>query len=206
MVKIEKLEGRKYVHHCGGSLLNKNHVMTAAHCLENIDKKDLRLLLGTDDIQDTAEGQPFQKVRKAERTYLHPKYSSTLVYFDVAIIKLSEEVVFSAGIQPICLPETPDEDVDSRKYYAATLTGWGTTSRDVSSTTSKLRFTRLTIFPQAFCNQSYNVGGRLGASIKVSMPQLFEDNIFCAGFEVSDNCITCLLIDFHFLRMILGRW
>ena len=158
--------------------------MTAAHCLENIDIKDLRLLLGTDDIEDT-DGQFFRKVRKVQKSHIYPKYDGVTVYFDVALIKLNEEVELSAGIHPICLPEESIDDLDKRSNDLATLTGWGTPNRDDPTASSKLRLTRLAIFPQTYCNQSYDVGGRIGARIKVSMPQLFQDNVFCAGYEVS---------------------
>ena len=184
MVKIERKRGARHIHHCGASLLNDKFVLTAAHCLENVDTSTLYLLLGVDDISIEPSDQFYRKERKIVRSFIHPDYDTNHVYYDIALIEMDQAVEFDAGVHPICLPEEATRDVDKRRNDLATLTGWGTSSRSDEEASSKLRVTQLSIFSQSYCNQSYNTDGFIGDRIRNNLPKLFQSSIFCAGYEV----------------------
>ena len=50
---------------------------------------------------------------------------------------------------------------------------------------TKLRFTRLNIYAQSYCNESYTTGGRIGERIDEAIPKKFQPDLLCAGYEVN---------------------
>ena len=181
MVSITRDTSSGIENHCSGTVINKKFVLTAAHCFDNINTNSLGLLFGSDDIND--EDQFYRVERDIRRTFIHPKYDERYHYFDLALIEVEIELEYSAGIQPICLPEKAVLDVDSRQNDGVTLTSYGKESREDSGN-SRLRFAQLNIYAQRFCNESYTTGGRLAGRIDSTLPRKFESNLLCAGYRV----------------------
>ena len=188
MVSITRDTSSGIKNHCSGTVINKKFVLTAAHCLSQININSLGLLFGSDDIQD--EDQFYRVERDIKRTFIHPKYDDRYHYFDLALIEAEDELEYSAGIQPVCLPEKAVLDVDSRQNDGVTLTGYGKESRDDIGD-SQLRFAQLTIYAQRFCNESYTTGGRLAGRIEQALPRKFESNLLCAGYRVRLQFLFC---------------
>ena len=60
--------------------------------------------------------------RNLSSIHLHPGYNNQSFEFDAALILLSEPVGFHRNIQPICLYNSPKNDLTGRRV---TATGWG---------------------------------------------------------------------------------
>ena len=76
---------------------------------------------------------------------VHPKYDEVSSYYDVAILETSP-VTFSKFISPVCLPETPSDNIDKYDNYSVELIGWGQTDLH-SKTSDKLKRVSLKIYP-----------------------------------------------------------
>jgi len=87
----------------GGTLVNRNYVISAAHCFVSVkDISKLILFLGDHDSSLTNEVTSI--TRKVSYVISHPAYDETTQWNDIAIVKLSTPVQYQWNIRPICLP------------------------------------------------------------------------------------------------------
>ena len=104
-------------------MINKNFVLTAAHCIENnkFSPLDLRLIFGTTNINNTDERG--RRERNVLKIFIHPKYNSDFHYYDVGLILLDQQVKYSDYIRPICLPSNSTTNLEIRSDQTAQLIG-----------------------------------------------------------------------------------
>merc|ERR1712154_157148 len=117
---LQACQGRRCAM-CGATLINKKYAITAMHCLpDGFD--NLQLVLGEHNIKQAAE----QHAKTIGVTAIKRNdYDERTTTNDIAILKLSEEVVFNDHIQPACLPSNKAEQYVDQ---SAVVSGWGTTS------------------------------------------------------------------------------
>ena len=183
MTSIQAKKNNDYFHICGGSVINKNFVLSAAHCFESFQQSDMKCVFGTSDLSySTPERQEIE----IEEIIKHPKYKKGTSYYDMALIKLTQDLEFSDSISPICIPELATQDANHRAHDATTLTGWGATESKGQSS-SILRQGQLTIFDTEYCNASRIGLDRHGNMIAESnlVPDLFQSSVLCAGKVLS---------------------
>ncbi|XP_058812771.1 serine protease 1 [Topomyia yanbarensis] len=108
--------------HCGASLVTKDYVLTAAHCVRRLKRQKIRVILGDHDQFITSETQAIQRAVTA--IIRHRSFDQNSYNHDIALLKLRKPVEFSKTIKPVCLPK----DRTDFAGKTGTVVGWGRTS------------------------------------------------------------------------------
>src|ERR671912_913295 len=99
---------------CGGTLIDKDSVLTAAHCLVNAKPDKLQVVVGR-----TALNQDRGLLRSVSRRFIHPRYNGN--GYDAAVLKLSRPV---KGIKPIKLATAKQNNLE-KPAHILRVAGWG---------------------------------------------------------------------------------
>lgn len=154
---------------CGGTLIDRNGVLTAAHCL--VGAKRVDLVVGRTVIS-RHQGQ----VRSAKNWFSHPDFNLNRNFsYDAAVLKLNAPV---RNISPIRL-STAGQNGLERPGRTLKVAGWGTT-REGGSTTDRMREVSVPVVGDA--------GARNAYATQSSDLRFFPELMVAAGTGNKDSC------------------
>uniref|UniRef100_A0A8W7PWC6 Peptidase S1 domain-containing protein n=1 Tax=Anopheles coluzzii TaxID=1518534 RepID=A0A8W7PWC6_ANOCL len=136
---------------CGGSVLTRNFILTAAHCVvsgTNTVVSGGIAIMGAHNrtIQEASQ----QRIRyTASGIRYHPLYVSSTLRYDIAVVLLNSSITFTDRIQPVRLPARSD----TRQFggFVGTLSGFGRTTDASQSISTVVRFTSNPVMTNANC-------------------------------------------------------
>ncbi|XP_055377179.1 chymotrypsin BI-like [Condylostylus longicornis] len=159
---------------CGGSLIHKSWVLTAAHCLDEF--VEIEVILGAHNRKNPREPTQ-QRFKVYPRNFIIHSNSPSA---DIGLIRLPAPAVLNKAVRPIQLPCFNDV----RKNYVGNtviVSGWGQTKDESNSIASLLKYAVSKIIPNRECTNIYEEF--------FNALEIPERNIFCAkGISDSSVC------------------
>ncbi|XP_017077634.1 melanization protease 1-like isoform X3 [Drosophila eugracilis] len=150
---------------CGGSLIHKEFVLTATHCIHDDDILTVRL-----GANNSLVGSPTSKDYAVKKAFKNEYFSRWIYFDDIAILRLGEEVQFNDFIRPICIFTDSTKVPDIKTFQTAI---WEKTQNDKIS--GELKILHVNEYHRSQCEETFWKN--------------MTENQICAGPRTGVTCV-----------------
>ncbi|XP_075768356.1 cathepsin G-like isoform X2 [Pelodiscus sinensis] len=159
MAYVEVWKDQAVTGRCGGLLVRKDFVLTAAHC--GCIACNIRVTLGAHDLSAAEDSQQRLWV---QRTIPHPEFTPEPLTHDLLLLQLEQPVVVTEEVKPLALPSVRSA---VRPGQTCLVAGWGLRSPAALVAPNTLHEVEVEVQDNDTCTM-YCAGYR-------------EDSMLCAG-------------------------
>jgi secreted trypsin-like serine protease len=172
-------EGREqFGQFCGGALIDRSWVVTAAHCVPATGPEEVDVYVGSVVLPSGTGGAAGGTRLHLSRIISHQDYVEATHDNDVAMVKLAQPA--PANLTPAIVASPAIENAQGAIGKKVTVIGWGATSEG-GNTTPKLMQVTVTVQDRLQCEANYRA---------LVPAATITGNMFCAGelAGLKDSC------------------